>query len=326
MAHEIETSLVTGKSEIAFVGKKPWHGLGQELTKDAPIDVWRTEAGLVWEAKTAPVVYLTPMSDSYSEAREFKGKNVLYRSDTGASLGVVSDRYKPHQPDEILQFFDTLVRSAGFSLEVAGAIKGGKRIWALANTNREACVFGDDVVKGYLLLSTSFDGTTATVGQFTSIRVVCNNTLSMADSEAAPSRVSIRHGSSFNPSMMRNRLGLVVGGFDGMMDKYRYLANSSVNSAYVSNFLMKLFPPALQMEDETVLVHSRGYGKVMDLFEGKGMGANLAGTRGTKWGLLNAVSQWVDHERGHNADTRLTNAWFGEGSRLKSEAENILLV
>ena len=328
MAHLIEENQITGKSEIAFVGKKPWHGLGQELTKDAPIEVWRTEAGLAWEAQTAPVVYLTPTSNSAAEAREFKGKNVLYRSDTGASLGVVSDRYKPHQPDEILQFFDTLVRSAGFSLEVAGAIKGGKRIWALANTNREACVFGDDVVKGYLLLSTSFDGTTATVGQFTSIRVVCNNTLSMADSENAPSRVSLRHGSNFNASMMRNRLGLVVSGFDGMMDKYRYLANANVNSAYVNNFLIKLFPPVVHMDDaaKTVLVHSRGYGKVMDLFEGKGMGANLAGTRGTKWGLLNAVSQWVDHERGHNADTRLTNAWFGEGNRLKAEAENILLV
>lgn len=75
----------------------------------------------------------------------------------------MTDRYKVHQPAEVLEFFNTLVQSAGFTLEVAGAIKGGKRIWALANVNK-AVVLHDDAVRGYLLLSTSFDGTAATIG------------------------------------------------------------------------------------------------------------------------------------------------------------------
>ena len=319
MAHLIES--VNGKAEIAFAGQKPWHGLGQNLTPDASIEVWQQEAGLNWQAELSPVRYTAYGNECFAG-----GHNVIHRSDTNTALGIVTDRYRVHQPKEILDFFNTLVESAGFTLEVAGAIKGGKRIWALANVNQEACVFGNDEMKGYLLLSTSFDGSTATIGQYTSIRVVCNNTLSAADSENSKSRISITHGSRFDASLIRNRLGLVVGGFEGMMDKYRWMARTDVTSKFADQFLQKLFPPTVvNHANGTPFLHSRGYLKVMDLFEGKGKGSNLPNVHGTRWGLLNAVTEFVDHHRGHNVDTRLNNAWFGQGARLKSEAESILL-
>lgn len=321
MAHLIENNAITGKAEIAYVYKKPWHGLGQELTPDAPIEVWRKEAGLDWHAEIAPAMFW-PKTNVMPVP--VIGRNVVFRSDTQDALGVVTDRYKIHQPEEVLDFFNTLMQSAGFTLEVAGAIKGGKRIWALANVNKEACVLGHDAVKAYLLLSTSFDGSTATIGQFTSIRVVCNNTLSAADSEAAPSRFSITHGAKFDASLMRNKLGIVVGGFDGMMDKYRHLARTSVNSQELKQFMDKLFPKVYS-EKEMQWQESRGYKKVMELFEGKSIGYGMTGTIGTKWGLLNAVTEYIDHERGHNVDSRMSNAWFGNGNRIKSQAESLLL-
>ncbi len=57
MAHLIENNTQTGKAEIAYANKTPWHGLGQQLTQDAPIDVWRKEAGLDWEAQVSPVMF-----------------------------------------------------------------------------------------------------------------------------------------------------------------------------------------------------------------------------------------------------------------------------
>ncbi|CAB4136645.1 LGT_TIGR03299, phage/plasmid-like protein TIGR03299 [uncultured Caudovirales phage] len=318
MAHLIEST--NGKAEIAYAGQTPWHGLGQQLTANASIDVWRKEAGLDWEARLSPVVYTTD-GQIYSE---MPNQNVIYRSDTSAPLGVVTNRYKVHQPADVLNFFNTLVQSAGFTLEVAGAIKGGKRIWALANVNREAVVLQDDAVRGYLLLSTSFDGTSATVGQFTSIRVVCNNTLSAADREDSLSRVNITHGASFDASLMRDKLGLVVGGFDGMMDNYRRLARQGVSSEYAKQFTNELFPAAYNQQTNT-FKESRGFKRVLELFDGAGMGANSYGVYGTKWGLLNAVTQYIDHERGHNVDTRMNNAWFGNGDRLKTQAEELLL-
>jgi len=175
-----------------------------------------------------------------------------------------------------------------------------------------------------LLLSTSFDGTAATIGQFTSIRVVCNNTLSAADQENAPSRVVLTHGAEFDQSLMRDRLGLVVSGFDGMMDKYRKLARQGVSSEYAREFANELFPAAYNQQTNT-FKESRGFKRVLELFDGAGMGANNFGVYGTKWGLLNAVTQYIDHERGHNVDTRMNNAWFGNGNRMKSQAEEMLL-
>lgn len=321
MAHLIENNEFTGKSEIAYVGKKPWHGLGQQLTENAPIEVWRKEAGLDWEAQITPVMF---WPQGLAAPRDMKNKQVIFRNDTYQSLGVVSDRYKIHQPADVLDFFNTLVKSAGFTLEVAGAIKGGKRIWALANVNKESAVLNDDAVKGYLLLSTSFDGSAATIGQFTSIRVVCNNTLSAADTEDAPSRVILTHGTNFDASLMRDRLGIIVGGFDGMMDKYRSLARLGVSSGYAKGFVSELFPAIFDPQTEK-LKESRGYKRVLELFDGAGIGASQQGVYGTRWGLLNAVTQYIDHERGHNVDTRINNAWFGNGNRLKSEAETLLL-
>ena len=320
MAHLIETNEITGKNEIAFVGETPWHGLGQVLTKDASIEVWRKEAGLDWQAKTTPVYFSHDMRGFIA----VENQNVIYRDDTNKPLGIVTNRYKVHQPSEVLDFFNTLVQSAGFSLEVAGAIKGGKRIWALANVNKEAVVLHDDAVKGYLLLSTSFDGTAATVGQFTSIRVVCNNTLSAADAENAPSRVVLTHGSDFDASLMRDRLGLVVSGFDGMMDNYRKMARQGVDENYAKFIVNDLFPASYNPQTNT-FKESRGYKRVLELFDGAGLGASNHGVYGTKWGLLNAVTQYVDHERGHTVDSRMSNAWFGYGNRLKTRAENLLL-
>ena len=321
MAHLIENNTITGKAEIAYANKTPWHGLGQQLTQDAPIDVWRKEAGLDWEAQVSPVMF---WPEGHGAPMIVKNKSVIYRNDNDTPLGVVSDRYKIHQPADVLDFFNTLMQSAGFTLEVAGAIRGGKRIWALANVNKEAVVLHDDAVKGYLLLSTSFDGSAATIGQFTSIRVVCNNTLSAADSEKTPSRVMLTHGTDFDSSLMRERLGIIVGGFDGMMDKYRSFARKDVSSAYAKDFFSQLFPPSFDPETQA-LKESRGFKRVLDLFDGAGIGSNNQGVYGTRWGLLNAVTQYIDHERGHNVDSRMNNAWFGNGNRLKTEAESLLL-
>lgn len=321
MAHLIENNEITGKAEIAYANKTPWHGLGQQLTQDAPIDVWRTEAGLDWEAQLSPVMF---WPEGIAAPVQVGSKNVIFRNDTKKPLGVVSDRYKIHQPADVLDFFNTLVQSAGFSLEVAGAIKGGKRIWALANVNKESVVLNDDAVRGYLLLSTSFDGSAATVAQFTSIRVVCNNTLSAADTETAPSRVILTHGKNFDSSLMREQLGIVVSGFDGMMDKYRSFARQGVSSEYAKKFTTELFPAIFDPETNTHK-DSRGFKRVMELFDGAGIGSQDQGVYGTRWGLLNAVTQYIDHERGHNVDTRMNNAWFGNGNRLKSEAETLLM-
>ncbi len=103
------------------------------------------------------------------------------------------------------------------------------------------------------------------------------------------------------------------------------LAALNVSSGYAKGFVSELFPAIFDPQTEKYK-ESRGYKRVLELFDGAGIGAQESGVYGTRWGLLNAVTQYIDHERGHNVDTRMNNAWFGNGNRLKSEAESLLLV
>src|SRR3990167_6406017 len=123
MSHMIDMS--NDRANIAFIGEKPWHGLGQELTPGADIAIWQREAGLAWVANKTPVRY------ENGELHAFAGKNVLFRSDTGAPLSIVSDDYHEVQPADIMGFFSRLAEIGGFNLETAGCLSGGKRIWAL---------------------------------------------------------------------------------------------------------------------------------------------------------------------------------------------------
>ncbi len=53
------------------------------------------------------------------------------------------------------------------------------------------------------------------------------------------------------------------------------------------------------------------------------MGLELASSRNTAWGLVNSVTEYVDHHRrARSQDHRLDSAWFGQGAQLKSQALN----
>ena len=102
MAHEI-TQRADGFNEMAFVGETPWHGLGQELQEGASIEQWQKAAGLDWTIESSPVRY--EIGDQTGISIPYEGQNVLYRSDNKMPMSVVSNRYKPVQPAEVLEFF-----------------------------------------------------------------------------------------------------------------------------------------------------------------------------------------------------------------------------
>lgn len=175
MAHLVEN--------MAYVGAEPWHGLGNALPHNQSIEVWQRSAGMDWEVRETEVLYSVATEGLH--LKPYKDGKVLYRSDTLAPLSVVGNRYQVVQPREVLEFYRDLVSAGGFELETAGVLKEGRKLWALAKTGQETILKGGDRVKAYLLLATSCDGTLATTAQFTSVRVVCNNTLQLAVGDRA---------------------------------------------------------------------------------------------------------------------------------------------
>jgi len=318
MAHELD--FVNGEAAMAFVGLKAWHGLGQELEPGADLAIWKKAAHMDWNIERAAVQY--PI---FSEQKIFPDKHVLYRSDNGNPLSIVSPNYKIVQPGEVLEFYRDLVGIADMQLETAGVLFGGKRFWALANTGRLAELKGGDNVKGYLLLSTSCDGTLATTAQFTSIRVVCNNTLSIANKEEA-NKIRVPHNRVWNAGEVKEELGLIDKGWVKFKDQITLLSETpaTVNSGI--EYLLKLFgDPEIDAANQSPAVAAKCAG-VWELYKGKGMGAGLEAANGTMWGLLNAVTETIDHHSSHRTgDARMNNSWFGTGNKLKSQAFDLAL-
>jgi len=320
MAHQIDFS--NNRANIAFVGETPWHGLGECLPEGEPIEVWKVAAGMNWEIQRAPVQYRidTPAGKAYVKMPE---RDVLYRSDTMAGLGVVSDSYQIVQPGEVLEFFRDLVTAYDYQLEVAGCLFGGKRFWALARTpDSDFVADRRDTMRKYLLLCTSADGSLATVGEDTSVRVVCNNTLSLSLGEKNDSRIKISHRSAFNADEVKRRLGISRETFAEFMDTMRTLAATPVSRIVAAKATVELFPTTRKDVDpvSTFPVQS-----VLSLFNGKARGSQFSGVQGTAYGWLQAVTEFVDHQaRAHNNDNRLNNAWFGRGSDLKRDAVRVI--
>lgn len=313
MAHLIET--------MAYIGTTPWHGLGSRLTEKQPLEVWQREAGMDWKIQESPVHFKADAIGHMGSIHSFPEQKVLFRSDTKAPLSVVSQRYQVVQPREVLEFYRDLTERSGYELETAGVLKGGRKLWALARTGQSTALKGNDVVNGYLLLATSCDGTLATTATPTTIRVVCNNTLTIAINGASQA-IKVPHSTRFDPRTVKQQLGITVSQWDDFMYRMRTLAARPVKDHEAKAYLRSVFCEVQKDKPEhTGISNERALNKVLSMYEGHGRGAELESAKGTAWGLLNSVTEYVDHERrARSNEYRMDAAWFGQGAVIKQRA------
>ncbi|MHA3060043.1 DUF932 domain-containing protein [Acinetobacter sp. ANC 4636] len=338
MAHLLE--------QMAYVGETPWHGLGNSLTPHQPIEVWAQQAGMDWRIESSNVSYMAQNERGQSIILPYEEQRVLYRSDTHAPLSVVSQRYQEVQPLEILEFYRDLTEQAGFELETAGVLKGGKKFWALAKTGQTSMLKGKDVSNGYILLATACDGTLATTAQFTSIRVVCNNTLAIAlkGQSSSAGVVKVPHSTKFNAEKVKQQLGISVRVWDEHMYEMKQLSQRKVTQTEAAAYFDAVFNNtslSLADQDDSIIQfyrnvatqaqsnptgktenkaepNGRAMSKVMSMFNGQGRGAELSSAKDSAYGLLCSITEFADHERrAMSQDHRLDSAWFGAGAALK---------
>lgn len=313
MAHEVQ--------QMAYAGETPWHGLGYRLSPHQPLEVWQREAGMDWRIDSSPVHFKSTGAGVLAPIHTFPDQKVLYRSDTQEPLSVVSQRYQVVQPNEVLEFYRDLTEVSGYELETAGVLKGGRKFWALARTGQSVALKGGDEVRGYLLLATSCDGTLATTTTPTTVRVVCNNTLALS-LNGATSAIKVPHNTRFNPDLVKKQLGVAVSRWDEFMYEMRTLSERKVSSKEAEHFFNQVLSvTSTSGTEQGKQTNRHAIFKAHSLYDGQGKGAELASAKGTAWGLLNAVTEFVDHEkRARSADYRMDSAWFGQGALLKQRA------
>jgi phage/plasmid-like protein (TIGR03299 family) len=349
MSHELYRAKATGKIEMAYAGETPWHGLGQLVQPGATIDQWLEATGMdQWTVRRVKPHYYADRAGT--DLRTDDDMVFLIRSDSGKKLGYVSADYNVVQPREMLTFFKDLVAGSGFELETAGVLFGGKKFWALAKIT-QAVLSGWDNIGAYVLLSSSADGSRATEGREAVTRVVCHNTISMAWAEETDKIIRISHRERFDHKKVQQKLGMVAFHFDQFVEAANDLSKAKVSEAAAEDFILKLLRPsneAMAMiasaapadslqallqrggykpkdeesdDLESLLRRPRGADDILNLFLGDGEGSGRKGTKGTAWGLVNAVTEYVDHHASaKSVDHLLERAYWGSGAELKQDA------
>jgi len=316
MAHQI--SINNGIAQYAST-QREWHGLGQLMGANQPIEVWQQEAGMDYKIQRGRIRYATEVINPNTPASQLQtvdDKLVLFRSDTLAPLGVVSDSYKVVQPAEVLEFFREWADKGGVTIESAGVLFGGKRYFATAKLAEGVSLDGGrDKVVPYALLSTSADGSLATECRWTTVRTVCNNTLSMALKGKSAFKVS--HRSVFVADDARDAIEAANTEFSSFMETARSLAKLKIDADKAEDMTVKL----LTKSSEAVARESAAFDRIMALFNGEAKGSNFETSHDTAWGWLNACTEHFDHHvRARTDENRKASALWGPGDAMKAKA------
>lgn len=331
MAHQIDMS--NDRANTAYTGLVGWHGLGRALPPDADLATWRVAAGMDWTVKASQLLYTAEATGSVPLA--FDAKKVLYRSDTSAPLSVVSEGYNIVQPGEVLDFFSRLIASHGYKMETAGCLYGGKKFWALARTGKTVRINGQDEIAPYLLMATSCDGSMASCAHPTGVRVVCDNTLRMAiGPDAKLARIRVPHSVAFDADAVHAEMGLMEGAWENFLGNIKRMTATKIGRAEAIQIVADelkdewLDDDGAKMDEASMLESSKLLRRVFALFDGEGLGSEWDGSKGTAWGLMNAVTQYCDHETGSSrtdGSTAFERAHLGDRADFKTRIANKLL-
>jgi phage/plasmid-like protein (TIGR03299 family) len=227
MAHEINYNEKKGTHSFVTNYEKAWHNLGQvvdgAMTSAEAIEL----ANLDYEVQK---VKIHPALESgFGDA--IPEKYATIRTDNNEYLGLVGSRYEIIQNKDAFSFFDSIVDNGEAIFETAGVLGKGERIFITAKLPEDMLVNGEKCEK-YIILTNSHNGTSSIIAGFTSIRIVCNNTLQAAMSDLS-NKVSIQHR---------------IGAKDRLSEAYKVMNIASVYMSEVNEVFNKMSDTKLEDE------------------------------------------------------------------------------
>jgi phage/plasmid-like protein (TIGR03299 family) len=318
MAHEIEGNKFVG-TQVA------WHRIGTVVEKAMTAQEAMVLAGLDTTLHKQ-TLYVEDYGDGYLSVPDKKG---IVRMEDGKVLGVVGDGYEIIQNRDCFDFMDGIIGEGRAVYETAGSLRGGSRIF-LTVKMANALKIGPDKIDKYLCLSTSHDMSLALRVHWTPVRVVCQNTLSVAlkGVKHGQNAVAIRHTKHYRDKVAEARriLGLADEYYAYMEQQFNKMLNTHMSDYSYGRLLEKVFP-----------IPEKGSARIENiknecvrLFI---QGAGHENIKNTHWAGYNAIVEYADHGRstrikeGRNEDeVRMETTLWGSGAQLKQKAFDLCLV
>lgn len=317
--------------EMFYTGEVPWHGLGVALAQPADLDEALKVGGLNWRVEE---VDLVTADDPPSPVGRRKA---LVRADRAPGnerrvLGVAHRVFKPIQNRDAGMLFDAIFGQGKRIYHTGGYLGDGEVVWLMARIDKTLRIAGDDIVQPYALMANSHDGSMAFNIRLTTVRVVCQNTLALAMKERIGEGFRRAHQGSMvkHAAAAQEFFGATLRELDTVTDSFVRLAERRCSDEKFREILAALLPeprkprnvernPGLMRAWETkVAAVKMATTKITELRAG-GKGMELRGSRGTLWGVLNAVLEYVDHHQ-KIEQSRIAYALLGDGMDLKMRA------
>lgn len=317
MPAEIANIAVDGKSVpmMAYQGETPWHRIGQVMTDKPDVPAALAAANLDWEVQLRKMYYRHG-----DKAIHVPSRRAVVRSTDGQLLATVGSDYVPIQNSVAFGVLQPACEKLGVTIETAGALGKGDRVWMLAKLPQTLEVIPGDVVEQYFLVLTGHNGWTSYTARGTDVRVVCQNTLSMATRGSA-ALVNLRHVQSTTEQFdqVAEVVTQMMSAAKQRMISFAKLAARKLTVDELNSYVAHV----LNLSDDPNPVAARRRDTIVEL-AANGKGMNFAPD--SLWNAFNAVTEYVDHVRPAEAKNVRTiqqaneSALFGTNMRLKTRA------
>lgn len=284
------------------VREVPWHGLGT-IVQEAPTSKDALHlAGLDWNVVSRPIFT--------EDGQEIEGYRYNIRDSDNTVLGIVSNKYKIVQNAEAFEFTDALI-SENVRYETAGSLRNGRQIWLLAKMLQTKIV--GDAVDPYICFTNSHDGLGSIRCCMTPVRVVCNNTLSLALENASRSW-STKHVGDISTKLAEARRTLILANdyMNNLAETADKLANTTFTQSKVEEFVSELFKAPDDATDRVKNNVEASKQAFMYCY----FAPDIAKFQGTAWGVVNAASDFATHaapvrKTAKYAENRFSNSLNG---------------
>jgi len=324
---------------MAYAGEVPWHGLGVQVDSNLTPEEMLVQAGLDWTVSKRDIfTYDNADPDKADDLIMAPNHSLLVRDSDNQIFGPCGPKFIPTQNRDAFTFFKKFTDAGNMTMETAGSLKDGRQIWGMAKVDESFTLPGDDRILGNLLVSVSHEWGKSNEIRFTPVRVVCNNTLSMALADKSQPAFKMPHTKVFDQDLIvsaEQALGLASNRMKEYKEAAEFLCSRKYNKDTVVSYLADLMQPKLALEQKILenTKNEKAYvarATMLDEFQRTPSkmyealefqpGANLKSSQGTWWGAMNAVTFVVDHKWGHDRDAAMHNAWFGARASLKTRA------
>jgi phage/plasmid-like protein (TIGR03299 family) len=244
----------------------------------------------------------------------------------------VGSRYQIVQNREAFDFLDGLLQDGVMKYESAGALRGGRVVWLLARLPSVDTIAEGDNTLRYILFQTSHDGSAAIHAIPTSVRVVCANTLRIA----VAGDIGFRHTANVASKMefAKKYLSQFDEKFTMFRDKARLLATRQITAEASKEYIETLFP-AVKEIGRARTIREQKVSKIRQNYRNERQ--SIPSIKGSWWGLYNAVSEAVDHDRPASGrgnrkpldldhrEQRMLSLVDGSGADFKAKAFSVAL-